>query len=560
VFLLLASLAAVASSNKLVDEVEKLLEAGQIDQAERQVDSALAVTPDDYKLLTAKGNIMIAHDDYASALGYFEKAVAQKSKDPEALYGAGISSLKTGENQKALDYFERGVKTGKRKTDFMYGKALAQKELGQLADADATIRKAISKDKENPKLHEALGDINFAKEVWAIAMSEYKTVIELDPTRSDLYYKIARANFFSRNFTEAVKWYKDYLKSNESDIKAWKELSDICVAANLTGEAIFCYNKLTTLEPNNGEYWYTLGDLNLTAAKYNEAGVALEKAVSFNYNVAEAYKRLAKVYQTKQEYYKADSAYTRFENELGAPDDPEYWRDKGKVMIKIGQTNAAFFDRAITSFDKAISLDSANANYWEYAGLARYYKQDFRSAIPFFIKRIEIGEESVNALRNLAFCYLKTEQYNKAASTLEQAIKLKPEDAVMRKMIGKIYIFISSSNAAQMEAVINKAIPHLKAALADTTNALSAAEKCEVRGDLGYCYLTLRDAVNSITYLEAATRCEPKKVDYLFNLASAYFLNSQTELAHEYAGKVRDIDPNHKGADELYKRTKTIGR
>lgn len=540
-----------ASSNKLAEQVDEMLEAGNIVGAEAKVDSAMALSPDDHNILTSKGNVLSAKELYSEALGFYESALEHKSKHPDALYGAGWAALKTGQLEKALGYFERGVDTKKRKSDFLYGQAIAQKELGQLAEADKTIRTAISKDKKNPVLHRALGDINFAKEVWSIAISEYKETLKLDSTQTDLYYQIAKGNFFSRNFTEAVKWYKDYLKIYDSDINAWKELAAICKAANLPGESIFCYQRLVQLEPDNGEYWYTLGDLHYGVMQYDSAGAALEKAVGLEYNVAESYKRLAKVYQLRQDYNKADSAYTRYESEMGEPDDPEYWFDKGKVMIKIGQKDAAFFERAKEAFDKAIRLDSANSSYWEYGGLARYYKQEYATAIPYFDKRIELGTENVNALRNKAICLIKTEKYNEAAATLEKAIELKPDDAVMRKMIGKIYIFLSRGN----DSIIQKAIPHLKIALQNTEGSLSASEICEVRGDLGYCYVALAEPKNAIPYLERAVQCSAKDVDYLFNLASAYHMDNQTDKANEYYNKVLDIDPNHKGAKEGALRT-----
>ncbi len=301
------------------------------------------------------------------------------------------------------------------------------------------------------------------------------------------------------------------------------------------------------MEPENGENWYTLGDLYFNARQYEEAGEALEKSVELGYNVAESYKRLAKVYQLRQEYFKADSAYTLYEEEMGQPDDPEYWFDKGKVMIKIGQKDPSLFDSAIEAFDKAISLDSTNEDYWEYAGLARYYKKDYSGAIPFFKKRIEIGEQNVNALRNLAFCYLKTERYELAASTLERAIELKPEDAVMRKMIGKIYIFLGGQE--------QKAIDHLKIALQDTSGSLGPNERCEIRGDIGYCYVALAQPKEAIPHLELAAKCMPNDEDILFNLATAYYMDQKPDMAHEWAGKVLDLDENHKRAIELFKRT-----
>ncbi len=544
-----ANVVFAASSQKLAENVNELIAQKNFTEANRQVDSALVVSPTDHHLLTSKGEILLAQEKYAEALGYFESALEEKDKHEDALYGAGVCALKVGEAEKALEYFERGVKRKKRKEDFLYGKAMAQKDLGQLAEASKTIRTAIKDNENSPKLHRAFGDINFQKEVWSFAIQGYTKSLELDSTQTGLYYQIARANFMSRQFTEAVKWYKDYLKIHTKDIKAWKELYDICSHANLTSETIFCATKLAELEPENGEWWYILGDLHFNIRQYEQAGEALEKSVALEYNVAESYRRLAKVYQLRKEYYKADSAYTRYENEMGEPDDPAYWFDKGKVMIKIGQNDPKLFGSAIKSFDKAISLDSTVSDYWEYSGLARYYNKDYAGAIPYFIKRLKIGGENVNALRNLAFCYLKTEKYEKAAETLERAISMKPEDAQMRKMIGKIYIFLGSRE--------QKAVDHFLVALQDTTGSLKKAEVCELRGDLGYCYVALAQPKKAIAQLEIAVKCMPKDVDVLFNLATAYYMNQQRDEANEWATKVLELDPNHKGADELEKRTRT---
>jgi len=546
--LLAVNIAFATSNKKAINDAKAFIEKGDLVAAEGIIDDALTASPDDHKLLRIKGKILYENNDYSGALEYYEKALKQKSKDHESLLGAGMASLQLGKAEEALEYFKRGEKTKKQKGEFLYGQALAYKELGDLSEADVVIRKAIKKDKDNPKYQRAFGDINFEKEVWVFAINAYKKVIELDSSQTDLYYKLARANFYSMNFNVAVDYYKEYLKIFSSDTTAWRELGLIYEKSNNISEAVFCYKKLTELIPDDGDNWYTLGDLQFKLHQYEDAGVSLEKAVELSSHVAESYKDLAKIYQLRKEYFKADSAYTRYEQELGAPDNPQYWADKGKIMIKIGLKDAAFFDRAVVAYDKAIELDSAQAHYWEYGGLARYYKQEYANAIPFFKKRIELGGESVNALRNMAFCYLKTEKYELAAATLEKAIALKPGDPVMSQMVGKIYVFL------QKEA---EAIEHYKVALRDTTGALSASDICKIHGDLGYCYVQLRDPSNAEPYLLKAIKCDSKNVDYLLNLASVYHLDNQIEKANEYYENVLDIDPKHKAAKEGYLRTKT---
>lgn len=538
--------ALASPADKIVKMANNILEKGDLRGAEALIDSGLVTMPDEFKLLRVKGEILLLRKDYNAALDYFEKALIKKSKDPEALYGAGFSALKSGQVQKALEYFEQGVDTKKRKGDFHYGLGLVQMELGSLAEADLSMRKAIKEDKDNPIFHRALADINFKKQVWSIAISEYKKSLDLDPTQKDLYYHLAKADFYSRDFSEAVKNYKIYLKEFAADTTAWKELAKIYEASNKPSEAAFCYQKLIELTPDDGDVWFTFGEIEFNLNNYELASEALEKAVSFGSHVAESYKMLAKIYQLRKEYFKADSAYARFEQELGPPEDPGYWLDKGKVMIKIGEKDASFFDRAIESLDMAVKLDSTNSIAWEYAGLARYYKQDYKAAIPFFQKRIELGEPSVNALRNKAFCQLKTEKYEQAASTLEEAIVLKPDDAIMRQMIGKIYSFNGNCE---------KAIEHYKVALNDNTGSLSKTEKCKISGDICFCYNVMRDCNNAITYGEQAIECDPQNIDYLYNLATAYHLCNKIKLANTHYKKVLEIDPEHKGAQEGAART-----
>lgn len=555
--LLTASAVLAQSTSKIAKDADKLIEEGNLTAAEIMIDSALVTAPEDYKLLRIKGKILFENEDFPQALEYFEKTLLQKKKDHEALYGGGMAALKTDQPQKALDYFDRGIKTKKMKNEFLYGKAIALMNLNELSEADVVIRKAIKKDKDNPAYQRTWGDINYAKEVWTFAITGYKKTLELDSTQTDLLYKLARANLYSRNVNESANYYKEYLKIHDTDTIAWQELELIYEKSNNPSEAVFCCNKLTELTPDDGEIWFKLGDLQFNLRNYEKAGIALEKSVELGTNVAESYRRLAKIYRLRKEYFKADSAYTRFEDELGAPDEPVYWFDKGKVMLKIGQKDATFFDRAIEAFDKAIELDSTEASYWEYSGLARYYKQDYGPAIPFFQKRIKLGSESVNSLRNLAFCFLKTEKYKLAASTLEEAITLKPEDAIMRQMIGKIYVFLHGQSNDTLYTI--KAIRHYKVALTDTTGSLKPAEKCKVRGDIGYCYVVLRESNKAISMLEKAIKCDPKNADYLYNLASSYHLDNQLESANNYYKEVLKIDPTHKGAKEGKARTTKIG-
>lgn len=541
-------IALAAPVDELVKRVKGDIDRGNYATALAPVDSALAVTPSEFKLIRIKADVFFAQNNSDSALKYYEMALTQKPKDPDALYGAGISAINLNQTSKALDFFTRGTKSGKRKAEFLYGLGLAQMQSGSLSEADVTMRKAIKADPKNPKYHEGWADVNFKKEVWTFAITGYQDAIKLDSTNGQLYNKLAKAQFQSRMFNEAIANFKTFLKFVPNDTTAWFDVGRIFDASKNYAEAAFCFEKLTELRPNNGEYWFDLGQSEYNLKEYDKCGEALEKAVAFNFKVAESYKMLAKVYQLRKEYYKADSAYTRFETVLGPPAEVDYWIDKGRVMINIGRTDPAFLDRAIEAFDRAIALDSVNTAAIEYAGLVRYYKEDYAGAIPFFEKKVTLdgADVSVNTLRNLAFCYLKVENYSKATSTLEEALKLKPEDAAMHQMLGNIYKFRGN----QENGLLPKAIDNLKAALKDTTGTIQNGEKCKIKADIGYCYVVMGDCNNAIPYLEQAVSCMPRDENANLNMARAYHLCSRLKDANVYYKKTLEINPKNKDAKE----------
>jgi len=546
---LLWVMAAIAGPvDNLVVRAKNMAAGGNAEGAVAVIDSALAVSPTEFKLLLARADILAGQGDYQTAYDYYIRALAQSGKDPNALYGAGMAALKKGNFAEAQELFQKGVNSGKRKAEFLYGLGLAQMELGSLAEADLTMRKAIKADGKVAAYHDALGDINFRKGVWTFAISEYKTALELDSTLTSAYLKIGESFFQSADLTEAVRNFKEYVRRAPADTFSLYRLARIFEASKNPAEAAFFYQKLTEQRPNNGEYWFGYGRAEYELGKYDQAGEALEKAIALGTKVAESYGMLAKIYHQNKQYYKADSAYTRYEAAFGLPNDPEYWIDKGKVMFKIAESDPAFIARAIDAFDTAIKLDSNNIAAYEYAGIARYYKQDYKGAIPFMKRKVELAgaDVNVNTLRNLAICYLKTEQYDIAAATLESALKLKPDDAVMRQMLGNIYKF---------RLQCDKAVEHYRAALKDTTGAISAQDRCKIKGNLGFCYVVLRECQNAVPLLESAVECEPRNEEYLMSMAQAYHLCNEIKKANAFYTKVLDLNPKNKAAQEGKLRT-----
>lgn len=536
------SISLAGPADDYLNNAQAMYEKGDLENAAKAAADGLALEPDHFKLLKLAGQIQFELGNYPEALGLFERALAKKDKDAESLYGAGMSDLKTGDFKKAAEYFDRGVKA-KKQARFYYGLGMAQTELENYSEADLNIRKAIDKEKDVPEYHLALAEENFRNKVYSIAISEYQKAIDLDSnvvrTVPDLYYKMGESYLNLQNVLKAIEYYKKGLEVFPDDIVAWKKLARITEVANKWADAVFCVENVVRIDSTNGEWWFKLGGDYLRINDKARASEAFEKAINLNYNVAESFGQLATLYADQDRYEKAWDAYDRYEEKFGLPDSTLYWLDKGKVAIKLGAKNQTYFDSALYAFEKAIAIDSANSASYEYAGLALYYEKQYAGAIPYFKKKIELDSTSVNSLRNLAFCYLKTEAYMDAAATFEKALVVKPDDIQMRTMLGKIYSF---------KKYYAKAIEQFEILLDDYGDIIDDSTRCVIYPDLGSSYLSDGKCSRATPILLKAEKCSPNDISVLFNIASSYQTCNQIKEANAYYKKVLRLDPNNKDA------------
>lgn len=554
----IASLVCAANAgpaDDAYDQAKSLKEKGNLQEAVEVVIAALAVEPEHFKLNRMAGDLYFDLGQRQEALSFYEKALARKKKDAESLLGAGMSAYHVGRYEQAIEFFDRGIKTKKKKGEFLYGLGLAQMEMENYSEADLNLRKAIDKDKKNPRYHLALGEVNYRNSVFSIAISEFYKAIEfdstLDRTIEDLHYKMAKAYIQMRNVEKAIEEYRIDLDLHPEDTTAWLELANICKLSDKQSEAAFCYEKYLEIIPDNGEIWYDLARIYHLRLRNDEKAVeSFEKAVSLGSNEAESYGYLAKIYADRIEYEKSIDSYNRYEAAFGPPDSVLYWFEKGKVQIKLGTRNTPYFDSALISFQKAIEVDSAFSTAYEYAGLSMYYKRDYAGAIPFFIDKIELDSTSVNAYRNLAFCYLKTESYDNAASTFEKVLQIKPEDIMMRSMLGKIYTFTEK---------YQESIHHFTYLLNDQGADLTDSLRCVIYRDLGLSYLKLMKCNEATPILLKAEKCDPKEISVLFNIASSYHTCNMIKEANTYYKKVLEIDPGNRDATKGKMQTEFQG-
>jgi tetratricopeptide (TPR) repeat protein len=131
-------------------------EAGQADNAAKEVDRWLAIAPTAPEAMLAKADILNSKGDYAGAEEIFRKLAAADSKNADRMYyNAGVSIMNkkgvTNEDRKrAITAFEKSVETNPKYAKAWNQLGLAYLGLGDYAKAREAFKKFLELDSSSP--------------------------------------------------------------------------------------------------------------------------------------------------------------------------------------------------------------------------------------------------------------------------------------------------------------------------------------------------------------------------------------------------------------------------
>ncbi|MFH1799364.1 MAG: tetratricopeptide repeat protein [Candidatus Omnitrophota bacterium] len=105
-------------------------------------------------------------------------------------------------------------------------------------------------------------------------------------------------------------------------------------------------------------------------------------------------------------------------------------------------------DKALESFNKAVSLDPKNLSVYVGLGNAYFQKGDADKALESFNKAISLNSKSLYAYIGLGNLYLQKGNIDKAIDSFNKAISLDPKDPQAHSSLGHLYIQKGDKDAA----------------------------------------------------------------------------------------------------------------
>ena len=229
---------------------------------------------------------------------------------------------------------------------------------------------------------------------------KYTKAIEAYKASKDLaiaYPKIAKSYIAIGNLEQAKTFYKKSVEFNPNDMLIKYDYAVILGKTKAIKEATEVFNELIEKDNTNPNYYYQLG---LIKEKSRDT-LALEQfllAYKYDNTHQKTIFKIAKHYLKKRNH---------------------------KLSHK-------YIDKGLEAYAHNLSLMSLKAQNF-------YYQEYYDSAVVWFKKLIELGEESEFIHEKLSLSYAQNSDYNEAIEHAEKVLKYSPNDSRTLYLIGTYY-------------------------------------------------------------------------------------------------------------------------
>jgi tetratricopeptide (TPR) repeat protein len=274
---------------------------------------------------------------------------------------------------------------------------------------------------------------------------------------------------------EAVEHYAKALKIRPNWTEGWWYVAAIFYEQDRYPEARDAFRNVVALDPKRGPAWGMLGLCEFQTREYERAGVSLQRGRALGldgnqelesvvrYHTALLYIRfeqfeiaydiLAEFLTVGNESPKVIEAYglTILRLPFLANEIPPDKREQVLIAGRAGFNMAARrVDEARVAFDQLLA-NYPNAPNVHYAFGVFLMTQDADAALKEFHRELEISPAHQPTMVQLAFEYLKRDDYNTALPLAEKAVQLAPKMFPARNVLGRVLLELGQLDRAIKE-------------------------------------------------------------------------------------------------------------
>jgi tetratricopeptide (TPR) repeat protein len=280
----------------------------------------------------------------------------------------------------------------------------------------------------------------------------------------DRFVQLADEARLAERFEDAVSLYGEALKLRPRWAEGWWYVGAIFYQKDLYPQARDAFQNLAALEPNRGPAWAMLGLCQFQTGDFEKAVMALQRARALGvnddtelasvvrYHTALLYVRFElfeSAYEVLSEFMRVGNDSPKIIEAFGLTllrmaylpkEIPAAQREKILIAGQAGYNMAARRQaQARAAFDMLLSRYPNDPNVHYPFGVFML-SQDADVALKEFKRELEISPLHYPSMVQMAFEYLKRDQYTDALPLAEKAVQLAPKLYAARNVLGRVLL------------------------------------------------------------------------------------------------------------------------
>lgn len=546
---------------KIIDEIILSKETESKKQVLKEEDKSFSDYIKQAKIYESKGNIKKANEYYLKA----DKIYPQRY---EPLFGLAKTYGWLGKKQLANDYYQRSLKLAPKDPDLIaaYNKFLKESKKQKIKQPTFTPDIAGEYIQQAQKF-ESLAQIEKANEY-------YKKAQQIDSSRYEVKFGLARTYGWLHNDDLAMKYYTELLKQTPDNISLLENYADFLKIAQKYSESLEIYQKLST-QNNDVKYSSKIAEIYFLQKDYMASLKLYQDIYNQNPNNPDVQKSIANIYFVSGDFNKAIEFYEKYflqksdpesvvtyskclfytkqtpiaqqilENYLSQhPNDIEALSTLADIYISLRNTQSA---RLLNN--KALCLAPDKTNLQIQSARIDIAEKNYENAKCILASLLEKEPHNSEILENLGDISIYTGEFNEALcffqsiDNYENSVKLKYKIAQAHHY-NKEYVLSeglykeltcdpeygnkAKIGVAEIKIIKDKA-PQARKILREVL--LEEPDNVQAKKNLAIAWYTTGDNLTSINILKSLPNDDPDIEDINYNLAKAYYKIERNDVA-----------------------------
>lgn len=296
--------------------------------------------------------------DMDKAIAYFDSLSAADTNDTGLMLIKGSLLISAGKLKEATDLLNSLEEKDPSNIEVLEMKIIAAKAAGPKSSSakKAAINKVIALDPNNATANIELAQEQVLNHKYKTARNYYKKALISAPKDPTALFGLGQTSYYLNDIDEAKIAFKKMLALNPNEAIAYQYLGKLEAEDENYKAALEYITKAIEIEDDNYDFYMDLGQYSRYRGKFADAEKAWTKAISINPDYFLAYTYRAGLYDEQNKLSQALNDYRKV-----IETNPDYYF--GYEALGLLAWHEKSYDEARAAFEKAYSYNKENVSY-----------------------------------------------------------------------------------------------------------------------------------------------------------------------------------------------------